>query len=176
MAKSKNADPASTAAPARCPWCSAEVLSGAETCPSCKANLTSGAEQAIPGLTAVDVDTLARKSTQKRNRLVSWISGEVDDEPPPPEAPPGSLEPPPLEVRREMLRLEMAALAADLTAEAGALAADEAIEAIERGDEAEARADIRAEIDAVEATEALIEADDGGSSASPPAQPDSAAT
>ncbi len=85
-------------------------------------------------------------------------------------------EPPPLEVRREMLRLEMAALAADLTAEAGSLAADEAIEAIERGDEAEARADIRAEIDAVEATEALVEADDVGSSASSPAESGGAAT
>jgi len=175
MAESTNGEAGSTDG-ARCPWCSAELPPGVENCPSCKANLTSGADQAIPGLTAVDIDTLTRKTTQKRNRPVSWISGEVDDEPPPPEAGPGSLEPPPLEVRREMLRLEMAALAADLTAEAGSLAADEAIEAIERGDEAEARADIRAEIDAVEATEALVEADDVGSSASSPAESGGAAT
>ena len=56
-------------------------------------------------------------------RLLSWITGEVPDDPESP-APPGSLAPPPPEVRREMLRLELEAEVAQLQAEVGALAAD----------------------------------------------------
>jgi hypothetical protein len=58
---------------------------------------------------------------------MSWISGdyELDENP----APPGSLAPPPPDVRREMLRLELEAQVANLQAEAGALAAEEAVEA-----------------------------------------------
>ena len=57
---------------------------------------------------------------------MSWISGEYTEEEKP--APPGSLAPPPPEVRREMLRLEIAAEVANLQAEAGAMAAEAAIE------------------------------------------------
>jgi len=57
---------------------------------------------------------------------MSWISGdyEVDEKP----APPGSLAPPPPAVRREMLRLELEAQVANLQAEAGAMAAEDAVE------------------------------------------------
>jgi len=58
---------------------------------------------------------------------MSWISGEYDEETEKP-APPGSLSPPPPEVRREMLRLELEAQVANLQAEAGAMAAEAAVE------------------------------------------------
>ncbi len=118
--------------PQRCPWCSAELPdAGAATCPSCSANLTTDGEPQVPGVTAVDIERIAlrRSGPPKKSRLMSWISGDVaDDRAPEPNAAPGSLAPPPLEVRREMLRLEMDARIADLTAEAGAIAADEALE------------------------------------------------
>ncbi len=117
--------------PQRCPWCSAELPDpGAATCPSCDASLTSDGEPQVPGVTAVDIEKIAlrRSEPQKKSRLMSWISGDVDDRAPEPSAAPGSLAPPPLEVRREMLRLEMDARIADLTAEAGAMAAEEALE------------------------------------------------
>jgi hypothetical protein len=57
---------------------------------------------------------------------MSWISGEYQDDEKP--APPGSLAPPPPEVRREMLKLEIAAQVANLQAEAGAMAAEAAME------------------------------------------------
>lgn len=125
--------------PQRCPWCSAELPdAGAATCPSCSANLTSDGEPQVPGVTAVDIEKIAlrRSAPPKKSRLMSWISGDVDDRAPEPSAAPGSLAPPPLEVRREMLRLEMDARIADLTAEASAMAAEEALETGARGDPA----------------------------------------
>lgn len=146
--------------PAICPWCSAALPDPtAPTCPSCAANLTSPPDSSVPGVTAVDVQSLAlrRTSPPKKNRILSWISGDTDyEDATEPVAPPGSLDLPGPEVRAEMLRLEMAAKIADLTAEAGAMAADEAIAAGATGDLAAARADILAEVDATAASEALI--------------------
>jgi hypothetical protein len=116
----------------RCPWCSAELPRGKpKTCPACHANLVGEGDAQLPGLTALDLERLAfrRVTSPKKSRLMSWISGDTDyEDAMDPIAPPGSLEPPPLDVRREMIRLEMAALIADLEAEADSLAADEAIE------------------------------------------------
>jgi hypothetical protein len=113
-------------------WCSAELPSDHETvCPSCGATLIGDTEtQQVPGVTAIDAEALIAGRTVKprqRSRLLSWISGEYDgpDEAP---APPGSLAPPPPAVRREMLRLELEAQVANLQAEAGAMAAEEAME------------------------------------------------
>jgi hypothetical protein len=135
---------------ARCPWCSAELPDAdATTCPSCNANLSGGVEAAVPGLTALDLERLAfrRSTAPKKSRLMSWISGDSDyEDATDPVAPPGSLDLPPFEVRREMLRLEMAARIADLTAEAGALAAEEAD--AKGADPVAAAAAIQAEIDA----------------------------
>lgn len=172
---------------ARCPWCSAELPDAdAKTCPSCNANLSGEVEAAVPGLTAIDLERLAfrRSTAPKKSRLMSWISGDSDyEDATDPVAPPGSLELPPFEVRREMLRLEMAARIADLTAEAGALAADEA--AAKGADPAAAAAAIQAEIDAAAraqpneveddepvepAGSAVAEAADGGARAA--AEPD----
>jgi hypothetical protein len=107
-----------------------------DTCPSCHATLASTGEPNIPGVTALDVEKIAlrRSGPPKRSRLMSWISGEVDDGGARGQiATPGSLSPPPLEVRQEMIRLELEAHLTNLTAETEALAAEEAIEASERG-------------------------------------------
>lgn len=142
---------------ARCPWCSGALSDpDAKTCPTCGANLASEADAQLPGLTAIDLEKLAFRRTvaPRRNRLMSWISGDLDyEDAADPVAPPGSLEPPPFEVRREMLRLEMAAMIADLTAEAGALAADEAV--AQGTDPAAAAAAIQAEVDAASRAEEL---------------------
>jgi len=163
---------------ARCPWCSAELpKTRAKTCPSCKANLAGEPEAALPGLTAIDLEKLAfrRSVSPKRSRLMSWISGDLDyEDVGEPAAPPGSLEPPPAEVRREMLRLEMAAMIADLTAEAGALAADEAVA---RGSDPVAAAEaIQAEVDATARSAELEAADAEPAAPALPAAPETPAS
>ena len=145
-------DGASSSAPPtpHCPWCSAELPDpAAATCPSCKANLVAGPEPQVPGLTALDLERLAfrRSTTPKKSRLLSWISGDSDyEDATKPVVSPGSLAPPNADVRREMLRIETAALIADLAAEAGALATDDAL-ALGEADPAAAAAAIQAQLD-----------------------------
>jgi hypothetical protein len=115
----------------RCMWCSAELPSDHETvCPSCGATLIGEGDSQVPGVTAIDAEAIVRAGRpvkpRQRSRLMSWISGDYEIEEAP--APPGSLAPPPLAVRREMLRLELEAQVANLQAEAGAMAAEEAVE------------------------------------------------
>ena len=125
---------ASTPLP-RCMWCSAELPSDSEvTCPTCGATLIGDGESQVPGVTAIDAEAIVRGSRDKprqRSRLMSWISGEYPEEEQP--APAGSLSPPPPEVRREMLRIELEAEVANLQAEAGAIAAEHVVEAVEAG-------------------------------------------
>jgi hypothetical protein len=101
------------------------------TCPSCGATLIGEGDTPVPGVTAIDAEAIVRGTrgtgAKPRSRLMSWISGEYDEEADKP-APPGSLSPPPPEVRREMLRLELEAQVANLQAEAGAIAAEAAVE------------------------------------------------
>ena len=114
----------------RCPWCSAALPSGLQVlCPSCQATLVSTDEAQVPGVTAVDVEHLVfgRGGSPKRNRLLAWISGESDEQPDPVVATPSAFVPPPAEVRREMLRLELDAELADRTAEVEAIRADAAL-------------------------------------------------
>jgi hypothetical protein len=98
----------------RCPWCSELLPEGAlERCPSCKANLIAGGEARIAGLTEVETATatrVRRAEAPRRSKLLSWISGDVDDEPASvaPSAP-DALDPPARDVRREMLRLKLEA-------------------------------------------------------------------
>ena len=96
----------------RCPWCSA-VLSSPDlaTCPSCGAQLNGPSEAEVPGVTTIDVAALAWKAgaPPRRNKLMSWISGEAEDEPPASVGSSSAIEPPSLAVRREMLRLELEA-------------------------------------------------------------------
>jgi hypothetical protein len=115
-----------------CNWCSAPLPSDHETtCPSCGATLLGDGDTSVPGLTAIDAEAILRNAragkAKPRSRLLSWISGDYDDGRTV-AARPGSLAPPPAEVRREMLRLEIEAQLANAQAEVESMAADEAVE------------------------------------------------
>ena len=116
-----------------CPWCSAELPStDLEICPSCKATLSSTGpgEASLPGVTAIDHEALLRTSREprpQRNRILSWLSGEYVEETSTP-VEPQAIAPPDLEVRREILRLELEAEIADKQAEADSILADAAVE------------------------------------------------
>lgn len=111
-----------------CSWCSAVLKSATEErCPSCGAALHEADGSEVPGLTRVDHEAILRSRTpaQRSRGLIGWLSGEYRAEAAP--EPPGTFAPPPDDVRREMLRLELAALEAEVLArraEAAALAAD----------------------------------------------------
>ena len=116
-----------------CPWCSAELPStDLEICPSCKATLSSTGpgDASLPGVTAIDHEALLRTSREprpQRNRILSWLSGEYVEETTTP-VEPQAIAPPDLEVRREILRLELEAEIADKQAEADSILADAAVE------------------------------------------------
>jgi hypothetical protein len=103
-----------------CPWCSAVLPStDLAICPSCGAQLNPADEADVPGVTTIDVKALAWKagSAPRRNKILSWISGETDDAPDLSGASASAVEPPSLAVRREMLRLELEAEGISLPAE-----------------------------------------------------------
>ena len=115
-----------------CPWCSATYTGDPENCPSCGATLTgeAAADPSLPGLTTIDAAAIvsAKEPVKKsRNRLLSWISGEYPEDVPT-STETSALAPPDLEVRREILRLELEAEVATLQAEADAMLADAAVE------------------------------------------------
>ena len=117
-----------------CPWCSAEITPGAQMCATCGAALVEP-DASVPGVTAIDTQAISRTtrvvSTVRRSRLLSWISGEFADDDGETPATPGTLGPPPPDVRREMLRLEMEAEYANLKAEAESITSEAEIEARE---------------------------------------------
>ena len=112
-----------------CSWCSASITEGMTECPSCGANLIPDGDQNVPGLTAVDAASIIRSKSpqQPRSRLLSWLSGEYTTDLPS-KAEQQAIAPPDLEVRREILRLELEAEVANLQAEADALRAEAAAE------------------------------------------------
>ena len=144
---------ASTPLP-RCMWCSAELPSDHETtCPTCGATLIGEGDNQVPGVTAIDAEAIIRAGRdakpRQRSRLMSWISGEYPEDEAP--APPGSLDPPSADVRREMLRLELEAQVANLQAEAGAMAAEQAVDAVDAGANPDvAKADAQAALEAAD--------------------------
>jgi hypothetical protein len=114
----------------RCPWCSAELsLPGAERCLACDAALVTQAgasDPEIKGVTTLDPEAIIRaraEVSRPRSRMFSFITGEGPPETAGP-ASPESLAPPPGDVRREMLRLQLEAHRADLVAETVALRSD----------------------------------------------------
>lgn len=112
-----------------CPWCSATLPSAdAERCPSCGAALREP-DAAVPGVTQIDVEAIlkGRAPTPKPRGLIGWLSGEYDAGKPA-APPPGTLEPPDADVRREMLRLELAALEAEVLARQVEVVTEEATE------------------------------------------------
>jgi hypothetical protein len=151
----------------RCMWCSAELPSTSEVnCPTCGATLIGEGDNQVPGVTAIDAEAIIRAGRdakpRQRSRLMSWLSGEYPEEDEP--APPGSLDPPSPDVRREMLRLELEAQVANLQAEAEAMAAEQAVDAVDAGTAPEvAAADAAAALaaaDAVIAAAAPAETDE----------------
>lgn len=112
-----NADGAVPGPAPTCPWCSAALPSGTEErCPSCFASLHETATAEVPGLTRVDHEALLRGKApaQPARGLIGWLAGEYRPKDPP--VAPGTFAPPDDEVRREMLRLELAALEAEVHA------------------------------------------------------------
>lgn len=122
------ADPSAAAA---CPWCSAAVPAGVVRCPACGATIQAAEEPQLPGVTAIDPQVVlwSVRSMERRrqNKLFTWLSGDAEPEVTMPPAP-GALDPPSPEVRREMLRLALAAELSDLAAEVDAIQADELLE------------------------------------------------
>jgi hypothetical protein len=112
-----------------CSWCSASITEGMTECPSCGANLVPDGDPNVPGLTAVDAASIIRSKSpaQPRSRLLSWLSGDYATDVPS-KAEQQAIAPPDLDVRREILRLELEAEVANLQAEAEALRAEAAAE------------------------------------------------
>jgi hypothetical protein len=104
-----------------CPWCSATVPVKAATCPSCGAQLREAAEGDILGVTQIDPSAVSRARRVKPRRLTAWLTG---DSPAEEEETGGKIEPPSPDVRREMLKLELAAIDAELEAKATQAAAN----------------------------------------------------
>lgn len=156
-----------TATVAHCPWCSADLPTAhGPNCPSCGATLAGEPERPLPGVTAVDAEAIVRAARtptpQRRSRLLSWISGDDGSEAETP-AQPGSLAPPPPEVRREILRLELEAEVANLQAEAESVVS-------------EAEVDARAEARRHDVPAAEPETPDAAAPSAPAAVPDPAET
>jgi hypothetical protein len=114
----------------RCPWCSTPVESLEDaTCVACGAALHGDSTVEIPGVTAIDSAHASRATAPRKPRRTfgSLFVGGDDGIPPPSQAELPALAMPDPEVRREMLRLQLDAELADLTARAAALAAERGI-------------------------------------------------
>ena len=101
------------AATEACPWCSAKVSASAATCPSCGVSLRDAVDEEILGVTQIDPGAVSRASRIKPGRLATWLGAE--DTAPSTDLG-GHVEPPSKEVREEMLRLELAAIDAEIEA------------------------------------------------------------
>jgi hypothetical protein len=122
--------PPSAAPGVHCPWCSAPIASPEDvTCCACGATLQGDAAIEIPGVTAIDGQHASRAATPRKVRRTfgALFVGGDDEIPPPSQAELPALAMPDAEVRREMLRLQLDAELADLTARAAALAAERGI-------------------------------------------------
>jgi hypothetical protein len=116
---------------ARCPWCSAPIAGPDDvTCSVCGAALQGDAAIEIPGLTAIDGQHAWRAAAPRKVRRTfgALFVGGDDEIRPPSAAELPALAMPDADVRREMLRLQLDAELADLTARAAALAAERGIQ------------------------------------------------
>jgi len=105
-----------------CPWCSATVPVEAATCPSCGAQLRDSAEGDVLGVTQIDPSAVSRARRAKPRRLTSWLTGDAPPEEE--EESGGKIEPPTAAVKREMIKMELAAIDAELEARAAQAAAN----------------------------------------------------
>jgi len=103
-----------------CPWCSAIVPVEAAKCPSCGASLRDAAEGDILGVTQVDPAAVVRTKRIRSRNIAAFLGvGDGPDD----EESTGKVEPPSDAVKREMLKLELAAIDAEIEAKAQAAAA-----------------------------------------------------
>jgi hypothetical protein len=102
-------------APTTCSWCSASVPASAAKCPSCGASLRDAADGEILGVTQIDPHATSRAGRTKPGRIATWLGAEAPLEP---TDLGGKIETPSKEVREEMLRLEIAAIDAEIEAKA----------------------------------------------------------
>ena len=108
-----------------CPWCSAAVPIDASKCPSCGAALRDAADGDVAGVTQVDVAATSRLARMKPpGRIAMWLGAERTTDNP---ALAGKIEPPSEEVRKEMLRLELEAIEAEIAAKNAQLEAERSL-------------------------------------------------
>jgi len=115
----------------RCPWCSTPAPAGTSACSSCGAALVASAEGSVPGVTSIDAEAVlrGRSSARPRGGLLGMLSGETGDTVEAPTAAEmSSLAPPPVDVRMEMIRLELDPERQRLEGEAAGLAADAVVD------------------------------------------------
>lgn len=117
--RKKIAGPKASGETTTCPWCSATVPVEAATCPSCGASLHDAVEGDVLGVTQIDPAAVARAKRIKPRRITAWLTGDS----PADEETGGKVEPPSEEVRREMLRLRLAAIDAEIEAKSSQAAA-----------------------------------------------------
>lgn len=111
-----------------CPWCSATVPVEAATCLSCGASLRDAADGDILGVTQVDPAAVVRTKRIRSRNIAAFLGvGDGPDD----EESTGKVEPPSDAVKREMLKLELAAIDAEIEAKAQAAAAQAALSAAE---------------------------------------------
>ena len=108
-----------------CPWCSAAVPIDASKCPSCGAALRDAADGDVAGVTQVDVAATSRLARMKPpGRIAMWLGAERTTDNP---ALAGKIEPPSEDVRKEMLRLELEAIEAEIAAKNAQLEAERSL-------------------------------------------------
>jgi hypothetical protein len=105
-----------------CPWCSEAVPVSATECPACGASLRNAADGEVLGVTQVDPAAVSRASRIKPGRLATWLGAENTSDKP--ELAAARAEPPSEAARREMLRLELAAIDAEIEAKMKLAAAE----------------------------------------------------
>jgi hypothetical protein len=116
-----------------CPWCSAAVQAEADRCPSCGAALGDGVDDEVPGVTQVDPNATSRLARQKPpGRVAMWLGAEPTTED---ASLSGRIEPPSEEVRKEMLRLELAAIDAEIEVKATLAEAQRRLQPVDGGPE-----------------------------------------
>lgn len=113
-----------------CPWCSSPISPpDLLDCPACGAHLVEDPSAEVPGVTAVDPDVLRAASAPRKVKRTfgALLVRDGDDIPPPSEAEMPALARPDVEVRREMLRLELDARLTALQAEARMLEMEDGV-------------------------------------------------
>lgn len=120
----KNDDQGATST---CSWCSAAVPVEAARCPSCGAALRDLADGDVLGVTQVDIAATSRLSrmTRQPGRLATWLGAEATSDNP---ELAGRIEEPSDEVRKEMLRLKLLALDAEIEAKTAIARANQILE------------------------------------------------